>query len=51
MSHGFQEVTLQTTGHEVISHDQAVASMVLMVQNGKKYIIYLYHILKHLLTF
>ena len=54
MSHGFQEVTLQSTQHEVIlhalqeitserqviSHDPSVAPMVLMVQNGRKCIDY-----------
>ena len=51
MSHGFPEVTLQSTCHEVIlhglyemtserqviSHDPSVTSMVLIVQNGMLY--------------
>ena len=52
MMYGFAVVMLQTTQHEeishvfqkkmsesqVISHDQAVTSMVSMVYNGRKYI-------------
>ena len=65
MLHGLPDVTLQTTRHEVIlhglpevtsdcqviSHDPSVMSMVLIVQNGRKYIIYIYYIIKQLLTY
>ena len=60
MSHGLTNRALQKTPHEVIlhdvkevtserqviTHDQAVTSMVPMVKNGKKYITYLYHVIK-----
>ena len=36
---------------QVILHDQSVTSMVLMVQNGRKYITYIYYIIKQLLTY
>ena len=65
MPHGFPEVTLQTTRHEVIFdvyqemtsaceviwHDRAVTSMGSMVQNGRKYIAYLYNLVQQLLTY
>ena len=46
--HGLQEVTSEC---QVISHDPSVKSMVLMVQNGRKYITYIYYIIKQLLTY
>ena len=65
MSHGFPEVMLQSTRHEVIlhglqevtsehqviSHDPSVTSMVFMVQNGRKYITYINYVIKQLLTY
>ena len=67
MSHGFPGVTLQSTRHEVILHglqevtserqviknDPSEAPMVLIVQNGRKSITYIYYIKKkkQLLTY
>ena len=64
MLHGFLEVMLQTTQPEVVLHgfqyvtsecqvvwhDQAVTSMISVDQNSRKHKVYLYHIMKHLLT-
>ena len=64
MSHGFPEVTSQSTRHKVILHglgevaserrviwhDPSVTSMVLIVQNDRKCITYVYYISKQLLT-
>ena len=63
--HGLLDVTLQITRHEVIlhglrevtserqviSHDPSVTSMVLIIQNGRKCITYIYYIIKQLLTY
>ena len=46
--HGLWEVTLE---RQVISHDPSVMSMVLMVQNGRKCITYIYYITKQLLIY
>ena len=57
MAYGLPDMTLQSTRHElilhglqevtserqIISHDPSVTSMVLMVQNGRKYITYMYY--------
>ena len=65
MSHGLLDVTLQSTQHEVIlhglqevtsesqviSHNSSAMSMVLMVQNGRRYITNIYYIIKQLLTY
>ena len=65
MSHGLPDVKLQSTRHEVILHglrevtserqvilhEPSVTSMVLMVQNGRKCIKYIYHIIKQSLTY
>ena len=67
MLHGLLAVTLQSTQHEVILqglqeatsecqvhvilHDPSATSMVLMVQNGRKCITYIYYIIKQLLTY
>ena len=65
MSQGLAVVTLQSTQHEVIlhglrevmseghviSHDPFVTSMVLMVQNGRKCITYIYYVIKRLFTY
>ena len=65
MLHGLMDVTLKSTQHEVmlhglrevmserqvISHDPSVTSMVLVVQNGRKCITYIYFIIKQLLTY
>ena len=65
MSHGLPDVTLQSTQHEVILkclwevmsehqvilHDSSIMSMVLMVRNGRKFITYIYYIIKQLLTY
>ena len=65
MLHGLLAVTLQSTQHEVIlqglreatsecqviSHDPSATSMVLMVQNGRECITYIYYIIKQLLTY
>ena len=65
MSHGLPDVSLQSTQHEaillglwevtskrqVILHDPFVTSMVLMVQNRKKCITYIYYKIKQLLTY
>ena len=65
MSHGFLDVTLQSTRlkvilhdlrevrpkRQLISHDPSVKSMVLIVQNGRKCITYIYYIIKQLLTY
>ena len=54
MLQDFWEVTLQTTQQEVMSEQQVilyyrvVISMVSMVQNDRKYMIYIYHIIKQL---
>ena len=62
MLHGLLAVTLQSTQHEVILqglleatsecqvilHDPSATSMVLMVQNGRKCITYIYYIIKQL---
>ena len=45
--HGFQEVTSE---HQVLLQNRVVKAMVSRVQNGSKYIVYLYHIIKQLLT-
>ena len=61
MSHGLLDVTLQSTRHEVILrgllevtsecqeilHEPSVTPMVLMVQNGRKCITYIYYKIKH----
>ena len=63
MSHGLQDVTLQSSLHKLIMyglqevtserqailHDPSVMSMVLMVQNGQKCVTYIYCIIKQLL--
>ena len=65
MLHGLPGMTLQSTRHEVIlyglregtselkviSHDPSVTSMVLMFQNGRKSIAYIYYIIKQLLAY
>ena len=65
MLHALPDVTLQSTQHkvilhglqqvmserQVISHDPSIIPLVLMVQNGRKRITYIYYILKHLLTY
>ena len=65
MSHSLPDVTLQSTLHkvilhglpevmserQVILHDPSVMSMVLVVQNGRKFITYIYYIIKQLLTY
>ena len=65
MLHGWPDVTLQSTRHkvelhgfrevtserQVTLHDSPVTSIVLMFQNGKKCIIYIYNIIKQLLTY
>ena len=40
-----------TSECQVISHDPSVMSIVLMVQNGRKCIRYIYYIIKQLLTY
>ena len=45
--HGLREVTSE---RQVISYDPSVTSMVLMVSNGRKCIIYIHYIIKQLLT-
>ena len=45
--HGLLEVTSES---KLISQDPSVTSMVLISQNGKKYITYVYYITKQLLT-
>ena len=65
MRHSVLDATLQSTRHEVIllglpevtserqliQHDPSVTSIVLMVQNGRKCITYIYYIMKQLLTY
>ena len=65
MSHGLPDVTLHGTQYKVIlhgllevtseghviSHYPSVTSMVLMVQNGRKCISYIYYMIKQLLTY
>ena len=65
MSHGLPDVPMQSIWHgvilhdswevaselQVISHDSAVTSMVLMVQNGTKCITYIYYLIKQLLPY
>ena len=65
MSHGLPDVTLQSTGHEVllhglrevmskppvILHDSSITSLLLMVQNGRKCIANIYYNIKQLLTY
>ena len=66
MLHGLPDMTLQSTQHEVIlrhglqevkserqviSQNPSVTSMVLMVQNGRKWLTYIYYIIKQLLTY
>ena len=65
MLHGLPDMMLQCPGHEVILHglpevmserqailhDPSLTSMVLIVQNGRKYITYIYYIIKQLLTY
>ena len=65
MSHGLPDVTLQSTQQAVILHglqevtsecqevlhDPSITSMVLMVQNGRKCLIYIFYIIKQLLTY
>ena len=46
--HGLREVTSES---QVISHDPSVTSMVLVVQNDRKCITYIYYIIKQLLTY
>ena len=43
-------LTEVTSERQVISLDPSVTSMVLMVQNGRKCITYIYYIIKQLLT-
>ena len=64
MSHGLPDVTLQSTQDEVILHglremtserqvilhDPSITSMVLMVQNSRKCITYIYYVIKQLLA-
>ena len=45
--HGLQKMT---SDRQVISHDQSVMSVILMVQNGKNCITYSSHIIKQVLT-
>ena len=63
--HGLPEMTLQSTPHEVILHglrevmsecqvvlhDPSVTTIILMVENGRKCITYIYFIIKQLLTY
>ena len=63
--HGLPDVTLQSTQHgvilhglrevmsehQVILHDPSVMSMVLMVQNDRKCITYIYFIIKQFYTY
>ena len=63
--HGLLDVTLQSLRHEVIlhglrevtserqviSHDQFVTSMIIIVLNDRKSITYIYFIIKQLLTY
>ena len=65
MKHGLPDVMLQSTQHEVIlnglrvvtserqviSHDTSITPMILMVQNGRKRITYIYYVIKQLLTY
>ena len=65
MLHDLPDMTLQSTLHEVIlhgllevtsesqiiSHGPSVKSMVLIVQNGRKCITYIYYIIKQLLIY
>ena len=65
MSHGLPDVTLQSTRHDLILHGlrevmserqvtlhySFITSMLLMVQNGRKCITYMYYIIKQLLTY
>ena len=46
--HGLREVTLEL---QVISHDQSIPSMVLMVQSGRETHNNIYYIMKQLLTY
>ena len=45
--HSFQYVRSEC---QVLWHDQAVTSKISVVQNSRKYNVYFYHIMKHLLT-
>ena len=40
-----------TSEHQVILHDPSIMSIVLMVQNGRKCLPYIYYIIKQLLTY
>ena len=65
MLHGLPDVTLQsprdevilkgvrevTSERQVILHDPSVTSMVLIVQNGRKCIAYIYYIIKQWLPY
>ena len=46
--HGLREVKSE---HLVSSHDPSKTSMVLMVQNGRKCITYIYYVIKQLSTY